>query len=87
MQTYAPRRRRGIEVRPSEVRRRGRERFGVQTDRALAERLGFHPVNLSKLFHGQQPSGIVIATLLDALDAKFEDLFLIVPLKSEAASP
>ncbi len=63
-------------MRTEQFRRIAREKLDIRSDRALAAALGINPINLSKLLnHHQQPSGILIAIILDAFDEPFERLF------------
>lgn len=77
-----------LAVRKDDFRRLGRERFGVTTDVALAACLGMRQPNLSRLFKGDvQASGPLIAALLTALDATFEEVFEVRVIEHEPAEP
>ncbi len=74
-------------VRPNELRRLGRHRFGVANDAALAAALGLYPSNLRRLLLGHvQPSGLIIAALMTTLDVPFEALFEIRTPAAPAAA-
>jgi transcriptional regulator with XRE-family HTH domain len=75
-----------LAIRAAELRRLGRYRFGVKSDAALAARLGIYPANLRRLLRGDvQPSGQIIAALLNTLDVPFEALFevQVVPISKD----
>jgi len=65
-----------IRMRRDEVRRLGYQRFGVDTDYALAAALRIAPGNFSELLRGlRQPYTGQIATMLHVLGEPFEALF------------
>lgn len=78
-------------VRTESFRQIGRDRLGVTTDAAIADRLGMDRAALSDLLHGKvQPSGRTIATILATLRVPFEDVFdvrLVVPREPEPVAP
>lgn len=70
-----------LQMDPDEVRRLARERLGVQSNRAIAEKAGVDVKTLFRAMSGRgQPNGQFIATVLRALDANFDEVFAIVPL-------
>jgi transcriptional regulator with XRE-family HTH domain len=77
-----------LAIRTEAFRRIGRDRLRVDTDTAIAARLGMDRAALSDLLHGKvQPSGPTIAMILATLRVPFEDVFdvrLAVP-RSEPA--
>jgi hypothetical protein len=75
----SPRRPRRLIVRSEVVRRFAKDRLGVDSARAIAVALGIEPSTMVRLMAGRnQPSGVIIATLLDGLDVRFDDVFAIV---------
>jgi transcriptional regulator with XRE-family HTH domain len=82
----SPRRPRRVSARKDEIQRLARERLGITSTPALAQQLGVDPKTLASMLNDRRNvSTVVLATLLDALDAKFEDAFTIIPLKQPAA--
>lgn len=66
---------------PDEVRRLARERLGVHSNRAIAEKAGVDVKTLFRAMTGRgQPNGQFIATVLRALDANFDEVFAIIPM-------
>lgn len=53
-----------------------RARFGVETDRDVAQRLGVNKTNLSLMRNGHmQPGEILIVRIMTGLNCRFEDVF------------
>ncbi len=76
-----------LAIRKDEFRRIGYERFGITSDTALAACLGIHQPNLSRMFRGDvQASGHMVAAILTALDARFEDVFEVLPATRESVA-
>jgi hypothetical protein len=66
-------------MRGDAVRRLAKNRFGVHSARAIGDLLGIDGSTMARLLAGRnQPSGIVVATVLDGLDARFDEVFAIV---------
>ncbi len=81
----SPRRPRKVQARKDEIQRLARERLGLTSNQAFADHLGVDVATVSSLLNGSHhPSSIVLATVIDALDVKFEDIFVIAPLEPPA---
>ncbi len=66
-------------MRGDAVQRLAKDRFGVHSARAIGELLGIDGSTMARLLAGRnQPSGIIVATVVDGLDVRFEDVFAIV---------
>jgi DNA-binding XRE family transcriptional regulator len=82
----APHGARRVVIQTIELRHRALDRYGIHTNGKLAGLLGVDRSTMTRLLAGTgQPSAVLIATILDTFDAKFEDLFTIVPLKKDPA--
>jgi hypothetical protein len=66
-------------MRGDAVQRLAKDRFGAHSARAIGDLLGIDGSTMARLMAGRnQPSGIVVATVLDGLDARFDDVFAII---------
>lgn len=82
-----PRRPRRVLIRGKALRLLALERFGYTSGSQIAKHLGIDRSTMARLLAGRgQPSGELIATILDAFDVPFEDLFVIAPMADQVAA-
>jgi transcriptional regulator with XRE-family HTH domain len=63
-------------MRREAMQRLGRSKLGLNTDTAIADKLGVNRGDMSRYLHGRRlPNAFLIAAILDLYDEPFEHLF------------